>query len=134
MILSVIFLSMLMILLSILSLIRHLIGGSNLNSLMNLNLIFETLWTGAKSDLLISIRWKLNWFRLTSLITLVLLMWKWIDLFLKKNNLLPCWGWPSLQNWIGVLILSLLLNFLQQCWRLNSFYEASFYWGCYVSL
>ena len=27
---------------------------------------------------------KLNWFRLTGLIILVLLMWKWMDLFLKK--------------------------------------------------
>ena len=33
-----------------------------------------TLWTGAGSDLLISKLEKLNWFRLTSLITLVLLM------------------------------------------------------------
>ena len=50
--LSVILLSMLMILLSILSVIRHLICGNNLNELMNLNLIYETLWTGARSGLL----------------------------------------------------------------------------------
>ena len=43
---SVVLLSMLMILLSILSLIRHLICGNNLNWLLNLNLIYETLWTG----------------------------------------------------------------------------------------
>ena len=36
-----------MILLSILSVIRHLICGNNLNWLLNLNLIYETLWTGA---------------------------------------------------------------------------------------
>ena len=49
MILSVILLSMLMILLSALSVIRHLICGNNLNWLLNLNLIYETLWTGAGS-------------------------------------------------------------------------------------
>ena len=41
--LSVISLSMLMILLCILSVIRRLIYGSNLNWLLNLNLIYETL-------------------------------------------------------------------------------------------
>ena len=43
--LSVKLLSMLMILLSMLNLIRHLICGSNLDWLLNLNLIYETLWT-----------------------------------------------------------------------------------------
>ena len=52
--LSVILLSILMILFSILSVIRHLICGSNLNWLLNLNLIYKTLWTGVKSSLLIS--------------------------------------------------------------------------------
>ena len=33
----------------------------------------------------------------------MLLMWKWMGLFLRKNNLLRCWGWPSLLNWIGFL-------------------------------
>ena len=74
MMLSVILLSMMMILLSIISVIRHLICGNNLNWLLNLNLIYETLWTGARSGLLISMLAKLNWFPLTSLITLVLLM------------------------------------------------------------
>ena len=32
--------------------IRHLICGKNLNWLLNLNLISETLWTGARSGLL----------------------------------------------------------------------------------
>ena len=59
MMLSVILLSMLMILLSILSVIRHLICGNNLNWLLNLNLIYETLWTGARSGLLISMLGKL---------------------------------------------------------------------------
>ena len=74
MMLSVILLSMVTIPLSILSAIRHLICGNNLNWLLNLNLIYETLWTGANSGLLISMLGKLNWFRLTSLVTLVLLM------------------------------------------------------------
>ena len=65
MMLSVILLSMLMILLAIL---RHQICGNNLN------LIYETLWTGAGSGLLNSMLGKLNCFHLSSLITLVLLM------------------------------------------------------------
>ena len=74
MMLSVILLSMLMMLLSILSVIRHLICDNNLNWLLNLNLIYETLWTGARSGFLISTLGKLNWFCLTGLITLVLWM------------------------------------------------------------
>ena len=64
MMLSVILLSMLMILLSILSVIRHLICGNNLNWLLNLNLIYETLWTGAGSGLLISMLEKFGLFPL----------------------------------------------------------------------
>ena len=45
-----------------------------------------------KCGLLISMLGKLNWFRLTGLITLVLLMGKWMDLFLRKNHLLRCLG------------------------------------------
>ena len=83
---------LMMILLSILSVIRHLICGSNLNWLLNLNLIYKTLWTGERSGLLISVLGKLNWFCLTGLITLVLLMLKMMGLFLRKNHLLRCWG------------------------------------------
>ena len=43
----IILLSMLMILLFTLSAIRYLICGNNCNWLLNLNLICETLWTGA---------------------------------------------------------------------------------------
>ena len=46
--LSVILLSMLTILLFILSVTRHLICGNNLNWLLNLNLIYETLDWGKK--------------------------------------------------------------------------------------
>ena len=48
---------------------------------LNTNLICETQWTDAGSGLLISMPEKLNWFRLTGLITLVLLIWKWMGLF-----------------------------------------------------
>ena len=95
--LSVILLSMLMILSSSLSVIRHLICD-NQNWLLNLNLIYETLWAGAGSSLLISMLEKLNWCRLTGLITLVLLVWKWVGLFLWENDLLRCWGCLSLLN------------------------------------
>ena len=74
MMLSVILLSMLMILLSILGVIGLLICGNNLNWLLNLNLIYETRWTGVRSGLLISMLRKLSWFRLTGVITMVLLL------------------------------------------------------------
>ena len=89
---TVILIPMLMILLSTLNVIRHLICGNNQNSLLNLNLISDTLCTGAGSGLLISMLDKLDWFRLTSLITLMLLMVKWMGLFLRKNHLLRWWG------------------------------------------
>ena len=60
MMLSVILLSMQMILLSTLNAIRHLICGNNQNWLLNLNLINETLWTGAASGLLILMLQKLK--------------------------------------------------------------------------
>ena len=65
----------------------------------------------------------------TSLITLVLLMWKWMDLFLRKNHLLKCCGWLSLPNWIGAVTLSLLLKVAQK--KLEPFF---FSWGCSVTL
>ena len=68
--LSVILLSMLIMLLSILSVIRHLICGSNLKWLLNLNLINDTLWTGVRSGLLISMLGKLSLFCLTGLFSL----------------------------------------------------------------
>ena len=72
--LSVILLSMLMILLFILSDTWHLIRGNNLNWLLNLNLIYKTLWTGIRSGLLFSKLGKLSRFHLACLITMVLLI------------------------------------------------------------
>ena len=76
---------------------------------------------------------KLNWFSLTSLITMVLFMWKWMGLFLRRNNHLRCWGWLSLLNWIRALTLSLLLKLPPRNW-INLFYEVSFSRGCSLSL
>ena len=61
-----------------------------------------------------------------TLITLFLLMWKWMSLFLRKNHFLRCWGWHFLLNWIGALTLSLLPKLLPRKLELNSFYEVSF--------
>ena len=62
-----------MMLLSTLSVTRHLISGNNYNWLLNLNLLYETLLTGAGTGLLISMVEQLNWYHLSGLITLVLL-------------------------------------------------------------
>ena len=78
--------------------------------LLNLNLVYEILWTGAGNGLLISMLEKLIWFRLTSVITLVLFMWKWMGLFFRNKCLLRCWGCLFLLNWIQSLRLSLLLK------------------------
>ena len=75
---------------------------------LNLNLIYDTLSTGEGSGLLVSMLEKFSWFHLTGVMTLVLLMWEWTGLFLRKNHLLKCWGWLSLLNWIGAPALSLL--------------------------
>ena len=75
----------------------------------------------------------LDWFWLTSLVTLVLLMWKWMGLFLRKNRLFRCWGWLSLLSFIGALILCLLLKLPPR--KLESwFYEVlwSFIHPCMV--
>ena len=52
-------------------------------------------------------------------------MWKWMDLFLKKNHLLRCWNWLSLPNWIETLTLSLSLKLPWEIWSLDSFFEVS---------
>ena len=60
--------------------------------------------------------------------TLVLLVWKWMGLFLRKNLLLRCWGWLSLLNWIGAVTLSLLLKLaLKEL-------EKLFLWSLFLSL
>ena len=70
----------------------HLICGNKQNWLLNLNLIYKTLWTGPGSGLLISRLEKLSQFCLNSFITLVTLMGKWMGLLLSNNHLLRCWA------------------------------------------
>ena len=99
MMLSVILLSMLTVLLSVLSVIGQLICGKNQNWLLNLILIYLALWTGAGSGLFILMLEKLNGFYLAGVIRPVLLMRKWVGLFLRKNLLLRFFL-LSLLNWI----------------------------------
>ena len=108
--LSLLLLCVLIILLSTLSVIRHLICGNNQSLLLNLNLIFKTTWIGAESGLLISMLEERNLFCLTHLITLVLLMLKWIGLFLRKKHLSRCWDWLSLLNLTETFTLSPLIK------------------------
>ena len=103
--LSVILLSVQTIL-PFISVTRHLICGNNLNWLLNLNLICKTLWTGERRGLLISKLGKLSWFHLTALITVVLLMWKWMGLFSRENPLLRCLTFSSKLDW-GSYIISI---------------------------
>ena len=42
--------------------------------------------------------------------TLILLMWNWMGLFLKKYDLWTCWDCLSLLVWIGVVIASIAKN------------------------
>ena len=90
---------------STLSVIKYLICGNNWDWLLNWNLTFEKLWTGSQKALLISMLKKLNLFRLAGLIILVLLMWKLMGPFLRKNHFLRL-GLPfsSKLNWYSYII------------------------------
>ena len=103
MVLYVILLSVLMILLSTLSVFKPLICDNNYN---NFNVGITQL-------------------NLTGLITL-LLIWKWMGLFWRKNHMLRCWSRLHLLNWIGALALTLFLKLLQENRSLDWFYEVSF--------
>ena len=67
------------------------------------------MWTRAGSGLLIPGK-KPTCFISTVLTTLVLLMWKWMDLFLRKNHHFRYWACLSLLNWFGAVTLSPLLK------------------------
>ena len=71
--------------------------------------IWSTRHCGVRKEVALMLN-KVNWLRLTGIITLVLLIWKWVGLFLRKNHLLRCWVWVSLLNWVGALTLSLLVK------------------------
>ena len=106
MVLSVILLSMMMMLLSTLCVIRYLICGNNQNQFLNLNLIYETLWTWTGSGVLSSMLQKLNWFCLTDLITQVLLILKYMGLSIKKTIILMGLTSCSKLDW-GSCIISI---------------------------
>ena len=110
MILSIIMPSTLMILLSTLSLIRHLICGKKKSWLVNLNLIYETLWTWLRSGLLISMLEKFQLILFHGSNSTGTIAVKWMGLFFRKNHFLRCYGSLFLLNWIGTLISSLLLK------------------------
>ena len=109
--------------------------GSNLNWLLNLNMIYKTLWTGARSGLLISILGKLNWFCLTGLITPVVLL---DGSVLEEKSSFKMLGLTSSSklDW-GFYIISIAKTNskkIRGSKSLNSFYEVSFSWACSVSL
>ena len=112
MILFVTVAEMLMILPNTQIVITYLICGNNQAWLLNLNLTNETLYTGARSGLLISMLENFNLFYLISLKTLVLLMFKWMCLLLKKSYPLRYWDCLSLLNWTATVTISLLLTLL----------------------
>ena len=63
------------------------------------------------------------WFQcfLTGLITIVLLMWKWMSLFLRKNQLLRYWGFLSFSSKLdwGSCIVSLAKTVFKKIRTLN---------------
>ena len=73
---------------------------------------------------------------------MVLLIWKWMGLFLNKNYFLRCWGCLYVLNWIETLRLSLFLKLPPRkleswfvLWRFFSWgCSVSFPWGCYLEL
>ena len=60
-----------------------------LEVLLNLNLIYETLWTGTRSGLMISMLEKVNWFHVIILLTLLLLIRIWMQAFMQAVLLMP---------------------------------------------
>ena len=108
MMLSVILLSILMIRLSILNVIRHLIYGNNKRWLLNLNLVYEILWTEAESGLLISILENHNLFHLSCSMTLGSIDVKMDGSALEKKSSLICWGCLFHLNSIVTVKLSVL--------------------------
>ena len=116
MMLSVILLSMLI--LSTLSVIRHLICGINLFA------------TELESDLRDTVDWGRKWLDFSAGKT-QLVSFDWssnngvIDMkidvsVLEENHLWRCWGWLSLLNWIGALTLFVLLKLPP--WNLKSWF------------
>ena len=72
---------------------------------------------------------KLNLFHLTIIRSLELLIWKLMDLFLKRNNLLWCWDGLSRLSWMGALSLSLTKTAFKR-WERWFALLFLFFWGC----
>ena len=84
------------------------------------------MWIGAGGGLLILMLEKLNWFRLTGLITLVLLMWKWIGLFLRKNQYFEMTFSPKFETGSPSCYLELLDKLQKQkCRAVGLFFATS---------
>ena len=104
------------------------------SGLLNLNLIYEILWTGVGSCLLISMLEKLNLLHLVSIITLVLLIWKLMSLFLTEKSSFKVLYLTFSSKLDGALTLSPLLKLPRKKWSLDSFHEVSFSWACSAAL
>ena len=110
MILSMISISVLIILLYILSVIKHLICGNNLNWLLNLNLR-DNVDRGRNDLLILMLEKKLDWFRLTSLINNTgAIDGKMDGSALEEKSSFKMLGLTYLLNWIVALTLTLLLK------------------------
>ena len=120
--LSVILLSMLILLYSNCNLVCDLWEEQKQASEPESDLQDTVDW---RIGLLISMLVKLNLFHSIVLITVVLLVVQWMDLFLKKNHLLRCLGCFSLLNQTGALTFSQLLRLSRENWSLNSFASVS---------
>ena len=115
MMLYVILLSILMIQLSTLSVIKVLICG------VSWSWHFKFEFNPGRTHLI----------SLILQMTLVLLIWKWMGLFLNRSYLLRCWYCVSLLNWIGTLLLNLLLRKLESWFVSCSFFLLN---SCFISV
>ena len=96
--LSVILQSMLVILLSTLSVIRCMISGNNQHWLLDLNLIYKTLWTGTG---IISIA-KTTSKKIGALIHFIKFLSLEVALYLYKSSIQPCMEYCC-HVWAGAL-------------------------------
>ena len=114
MMLSVIFLSMLMILVSILGVIRLFSCGKNWIWFLNFNLVYETLCSGVWNGLLIWMLEKLIWFNIGAIDL------KMDESVIEEKLSFNMLGWLCLLNRNGTLTLSLLLKLLPR--KLNPWF------------
>ena len=101
---------MLMILLSLLNVIRHLELARIGFWTWMWSMKHFGLWQEAACRFQCWNSSTFFFFFFADLVTLVLLIWKWMGLFLRKNHLLRCWDCLCLLKKIGALILPELLK------------------------